>query len=188
LGLLAGAEALLPSYARAATPGGRHPQSLRPNMVDGVAVYDLTIGETPFTVAGRRTKAVTINGTVPGPLLRLREGEESIFRVRNELREDTSIHWHGLLVTPEMDGVPGLSFPGILAGTTFESRFPLTQYGTYWYHSHSGLQEQLGHYGPRVIEPEGRYPYQFDREYFVILSDWTFENPHRILARLKKQP
>src|SRR5690606_40494092 len=129
LGLLAGAEALLPGYARAATPSGRHPRSLRPKMVDGVAVYDLAIRETPFTVAGRRTNAVTINGTVPGPLLRLREGEESIVRVRNELREDTSIHWHGLLVPPEMDGVPGLSFPGILADTTFEYRFPLKQYG-----------------------------------------------------------
>lgn len=187
LGLLAGAEALLPSYARAATPGWS-PDALRPRMVDGVAVYDLTIGETSFAVAGRRTKAVTINGTVPGPLLRLREGEETILRVTNGLREDTSIHWHGLILPPEMDGVPGLSFPGILAETTFEYRFPLRQYGTYWYHSHSGLQEQLGHYGPLVVEPRDGYPYQFDRELFVVLSDWTFENPYHLLAKLKKQP
>ncbi len=187
LGLLAGAEALLHSYARAASPGGS-PQALRPRMVDGVAVYDLTIGETPFAVAGRRTKAVTTNGTVPGPLLRLREGEETILRVTNQLREDTSIHWHGLLLPPEMDGVPGLSFPGIMAGTTFEYRFPLKQYGTYWYHSHSGLQEQLGHYAPLVIQPADGYPYHFDREYVVMLADWTFEDPYRILAKLKKQP
>ena len=187
LGLLAGAEALLPSYARA-TPGGGSAQPLRPRMVDGVAVYDLMIAETPFEVAGRRTTATTINGTVPGPLLRLREGEETILRVTNRLKEDTSIHWHGILLPPEMDGVPGVSFPGILAGTTFEYRFPLKQYGSYWYHSHSGLQEQLGHYGPLVIEPADGYPYRFDREYFVVLSDWTFENPYRVLERLRKQP
>jgi CopA family copper-resistance protein len=187
LGLLAGAEALLPSYARAATTGAS-PQPLRRRVVDGVAVYDLTVGETRFDVAGRRAHAVTVNGTVPGPLIRLREGEETLLRVTNQLREDTSIHWHGLLLPPEMDGVPGLSFPGILAGRTFEYRFPLKQYGTYWYHSHSGLQEQLGHYGPLVIEPRDGYPYRFDRELFVVLSDWTFENPYSILAKLKKQP
>lgn len=187
LGLLAGAEALLPSYARTA-PNGRAAQPLQPRMIDGVAVYDLAIAETPFEIAGRRTTAVTINGTVPGPLLQLREGQETILRVSNRLKEDTSIHWHGVLLPPEMDGVPGVSFPGIVAGSTFEYRFPLKQYGSYWYHSHSGLQEQLGHYGPLVIEPQDGYPYQFDREYFVVLSDWTFENPYRVLEKLKKRP
>ncbi len=195
LGLLAGAEALLPSYARANT--GMRPASassaaqLEPRMVDGAAVYDLTIAETQFAVAGRRTTATTVNGTVPGPLLRLREGDDAIIRVTNRLKEDSSIHWHGILLPPEMDGVPGLSFPGIRPGETFEYRFPVKQHGTYWYHSHSGLQEQTGHFGPLVIDPAdgiAGYPYQFDREYVVVLSDWTFENPYNVLAKLKKQP
>ncbi len=195
LGLLAGAEALLPSYAWADSSrrpiGASSAEELRPRMVNGAAVYDLTIAETAFTVAGRRTTATTVNGTVPGPLLRLREGEDAILRVTNRLKEDTSIHWHGILLPPEMDGVPGLSFPGIRPGETFEYRFPVLQNGTYWYHSHSGLQEQLGHFGPLVVDPadgiEG-YPYKFDREYVVVLSDWTFENPYKVLSRLKKQP
>lgn len=155
--------------------------------MEGVATYDLAIGETRLTIGGRRVTATTINGTVPGPLLRLREGEQSILRVTNKLREDTSVHWHGILVPPVMDGVPGVSFPGIRPGETFEYRFPLKQYGTYWYHSHSGLQEQLGHYGPLIVEPAGGYPYKFDREYVIVLSDWTFDNPYSVLANMKKQ-
>lgn len=187
IGLVAGMDALLPTYARSGRSVSA-PLPLQPRMVDGVAVYDLTIAETPFAVAGRRATATTINGTVPGPLLQFREGEEIILRVDNRLGEDTSIHWHGVLVPPIMDGVPGVSFPGITAGSIFEYRFPLKQYGTYWYHSHSGLQEQVGHYGPLVIRPAEGYPYQFDREYFVMLSDWTFENPYRVLEKIKKQP
>ena len=189
LGLLAGAEALLPGYARAAgtsaTPGIR---ALRPRIVNGVAEYDLRIAETPVEIAGRRARATTINGTVPGPLLRLREGEDVLLRVTNRLREDTSVHWHGVIVPPEMDGVPAVSFPGIVAGQTFDYRFPLRQYGTYWYHSHSGLQEQTGHYAPLIIDPADGYPYEFDREHMIMLSDWTFENPYRVLEKLKKQP
>ncbi|HET7275876.1 MAG TPA: copper resistance system multicopper oxidase [Longimicrobiaceae bacterium] len=185
-GLAGGLETLLPAYART-QPLGRAPQALQPRMVDGAAVYDLEIAKTPIAVAGRRATATTINGTVPGPLLHLYEGQETILRVTNHLEEDTSIHWHGLLVPPQMDGVPGVSFPGILPGQTFEYHFPLHQYGTYWYHSHSGLQEQLGHYGPLIIHPAEGYPYQYDREYTVVLSDWTFENPYTVLAKLKKQ-
>ena len=188
LGLVAGAEALLPGYActaAGATPGA---QALRPQLVNGATVYDLRIGETPVEIAGRRTTATTINGTVPGPLLRLREGEEVVLRVTNQLPEDTSIHWHGVIVPPEMDGVPGVSFPGIVRGQTFEYRFPLRQYGTYWYHSHSGLQEQTGRYAPLIIDPAEGYPYQFDREHVIMLSDWTFENPYRVLEKLKIQP
>jgi len=186
LGALAGLQALLPDYARAFSRG-RGPQGLQPRMVDGLAVYDLEIANTRVEIAGRRADAITINGTVPGPLLHLYEGQEALLRVHNRLDEDTSIHWHGLILPPEMDGVPGVSFPGIPAGTTFEYRFPLRQYGTYWYHSHSGLQEQIGHYAPLIIHPAGGYPYQFDREYTIVLSDWTFENPYRVLANLKKQ-
>jgi CopA family copper-resistance protein len=187
LGLVAGAGMFLPKYAHALMAGVGHAPALKPRFVDGTAVYDLDIAERPISVAGRRANAITINGTVPGPLLEFTEGQDTLLRVKNRLDEDTSVHWHGLIVPPEMDGVPGVSFPGIHAGTTFEYRFPLKQYGTYWYHSHSGFQEQLGHYGPIIIHPAAGYPYQFDREYVVVLSDWTFENPHRVLDKLKKQ-
>lgn len=164
---------------------GLSPLAPAPN---GVRSYDLTIAETTLRIDGRTARAVTINGTVPGPVLRFREGEQAVIRVHNTLAEDTSIHWHGILLPPEMDGVPGLSFPGIRPGETFEYRFPIKQAGTYWYHSHSGLQEQLGHYGALIIEPKERVGPSYDREHVVILSDWTFENPYRVLSRLKKQP
>jgi CopA family copper-resistance protein len=158
-------------------------------VLDGTAApIDLRIGRTPLRVGGRRASAVTINGTVPGPLLRFREGGEAVIRVTDTLDEDTSIHWHGLILPMEMDGVPGVSFPGIRPGETFEYRYPLEQYGTYWYHSHSGLQEQLGHYGPLIIDPLEPEPFEYDREYIIVLSDWTFENPYKLLAKLKKQP
>lgn len=161
--------ALLPRYARASSVGATTDGETR-RTADGKDIFDLTIAETPIQIGGRRTTATTINGTVPGPLLRLREGAETILRVTNKLKQDTSIHWHGLLVPADMDGVPGVSFPGIRPGQTFEYRFPLRHYGTYWYHSHSGLQEQLGHYGPILIEPaQGRHPYRYDREYVVVL-------------------
>ena len=155
---------------------------------NGRREYDLTIAETTLRIDGRNARATTINGTVPGPVLRFREGEEAVIRVRNTLNEDTSIHWHGILLPPEMDGVPGLSFAGIRPGETFEYRFPVKQAGTYWYHSHSGLQEQLGHYGALIIEPAEPAGPSYDREHVVMLSDWTFENPYRLLSRLKKQP
>ena len=147
---------------------------------------DLRIAETRVGVAGRTAVATTINGGVPGPEIRLREGQDVLLRVHNAMDVDTSIHWHGLLVPPEMDGVPGVSFAGIHPGTTFEYRFPIRQSGTYWYHSHSGFQEQTGIYGPIVIEPREPESYDVQREYTIVLSDWTFEDPHRILANLKR--
>ena len=194
LGALAGMTALLPGWARASLPGSgpaaaglaRAP-GLEPTCRIGNRVeYDLRIARTPFEVAGERTSAITLNGTVPGPLIRLQEGEEAVLRYHNELDEDTSIHWHGLLIPNRFDGVPGINFPGVAPGETFEVRFPVRQYGTYWYHSHSGLQEQLGHYGPLVIDPAGPEPQGYDREHVVVLSDWTFEDPHDIMAHLKK--
>ena len=107
--------------------------------------------------------------------------------VNNMLDEDTSIHWHGLIVPMQMDGVPGVSFPGIKANSTFVYEFPLKQAGTYWYHSHSGLQEQLGHYGPMIIDPAGRDPIAYDREHVVVLSDWSFLHPHTIFTRMKQE-
>ena len=147
---------------------------------------DLRIAETRLGIGGRSAVATTVNGSVPGPELRLREGRDVVLRVHNALHEDTSIHWHGLLVPPDMDGVAGVSFDGIGPDTTFVYRFRVRQSGTYWYHSHSGLQEQAGVYGPIVIEPSEPEPYEAQREYTIVLSDWTFEDPHRVLANLKR--
>ena len=175
---------LLPASLRRAAPTRPLPQVL-----DGSAgPIELTIAETDLELGGRAGRAVAVNGTVPGPLLRFREGDEAVIHVTNRLDEDTSIHWHGILVPNEMDGVPGVTFPGISPGETFTYRFPIRQYGTYWYHSHSGLQEQSGHYGALLIDPAAGEPAEYDREYVVVLSDWTFENPRRVLDRLKKHP
>jgi CopA family copper-resistance protein len=147
----------------------------------------LVIGHTPIKVDGKTSHAVTINGTVPGPLLRLKEGQRVKISVTNKLNEDTSIHWHGLLVPPEMDGVPGVSFPGIRPGETFVYEFPVVQSGTYWYHSHSGLQETEGHYAPIVIEPAHTDPVESDREHVIVLADHSEMHPHLIFKRLKQQ-
>ena len=148
-------------------------------------VWDLTIGETPIVIGDRRASATGVNGTVPGPLVRLKEGQRVVLNVANQLSEDSSIHWHGLLLPTNMDGVPGLSFDGIAPGGSYRYEFDVPQNGTYWYHSHSGLQEQTGVYGPLIIDPEGPDPVDYDREFVVLLSDWTFEDPHRVLANLK---
>lgn len=182
VGLVAGLERLLPAYAFEAA--GQHPGN--GDHATSKAI-DLTVRETSLVVGGRQTSAVTVNGSVPGPLLRFREGQDVTLRVNNALREDTSIHWHGLILPADMDGVPGVSFAGIKPGETFTYRFAVKQNGTYWYHSHSGFQEQLGLFGPLIIDPAEPEPFSFDREHVVMLSDWTFENPHRLLARLKKQ-
>ena len=147
----------------------------------------MTIAETAFSVDGRTGHAVAVNGTIPAPLLRLREGQNVRITVENHLREDTSIHWHGFIVPFQMDGVPGISFPGIRPGQSFTYEFPIRQSGTYWYHSHSGLQEQVGHYGPIVIDPAGPDPVHHDREHVIVLSDWTFMHPHRLFTRLKQE-
>jgi len=147
----------------------------------------LHIAEGMFDVDGRGGHAITINGTIPGPLIRLREGQSVRLVVENSLGEDTSIHWHGLILPFQMDGVPGVSFPGIKASSTFTYEFPVRQSGTYWYHSHSGLQEQVGHYGPMVIDPAGADPVAHDREHVIVLSDWSFLHPHTIFTRLKQK-
>ena len=147
----------------------------------------LTIGHTPVTIDGKTSHAVTINGTVPGPMLRLKEGQRVRIAVTNTLDEETSIHWHGLLVPTHMDGVPGVSFPGIKPGETFVYDFPIVQSGTYWYHSHSGLQEAEGHYAPIVIEPAKADQIAFDREHVIVLADHSEMHPHLIFKRLKQQ-
>ncbi len=175
------ADALLPSWARSATPGLSRPQALSGEDIR------LTIGHSALRVDGREGHAVAVNGTVPGPLIRLTEGQNVRLHVTNNLPEETSIHWHGLLVPFQMDGVPGVSFPGIRPGDTFVYEFPIRQSGTYWYHSHSGLQEQEGHYAPIVIDPAGPDPVAYDREHVVVLSDFSFLHPHEIFKKLKQQ-
>jgi len=148
--------------------------------------YDLTIGKAAINVAGKDQTAMTINGAVPGPVLRFKEGEDLVINVTNTLGEDTSIHWHGLILPYQQDGVPGISFSGIKPGETFTYRFPAQQAGTYWYHSHSGMQEAVGMYGALVIEPKAREPFRYDREHVIVLSDWHPDNsPHKILSNLK---
>ena len=148
-------------------------------------VIDLAVGSGHRIVEGRRGPGIAVNGSVPGPLIRLREGQNIRFNVTNNLSEDTSIHWHGLLLPFQMDGVPGISFPGIKPGQTFTYDFPVRQAGTYWYHSHSGLQEQSGHYGPLIIDPAGAEPVEYDRDYILLLSDFTVLDPHFIMQRLR---
>lgn len=149
--------------------------------------FDLVVGETPVNFTGKSAVATAVNGSIPGPLLRWREGDTVTIAVANRLQERTSIHWHGIRTPSNMDGVPGLSFSGIAPGETFVYRIPVKQRGTYWYHSHSGFQEQTGHYGPLIIDPEGEDPIKYDRDYVVMLSEWTDENPERILSNLKQQ-
>jgi CopA family copper-resistance protein len=148
--------------------------------------FDLSIGKQAVNFTGAPRYATTVNGSLPAPVLRFKEGETVSLRVTNTLAEDSSIHWHGLILPPEMDGVPGLSFAGIKPGETYNYQFKVTQSGTYWYHSHSGFQEQTGLYGAIVIEPKEPPPYTYDRDYVVMLSDWTDEDPNDVYAKLKK--
>jgi CopA family copper-resistance protein len=149
--------------------------------------FDLTIEPHHANFTGRRTKAIKINGSLPGPTLKWREGETVTVAVTNHLPVMTSIHWHGVRVPAAMDGVPGLSFAGIAPGQTFFYRIPVVQNGTYWYHSHSGSQEQIGLIGALVIEPRDKDPIAYDRDYAVLLSDWTDTSPETLYSNLKKQ-
>ena len=148
-------------------------------------IIDLAVASGRRTVQGRSGHGIAVNGSVPGPLIRLREGQNVRLNVTNHLNEDTSIHWHGLLVPFQYDGVPGVSFPGIKPHKTFTYDFPIRQSGTYWYHSHSHLQEQSGHYGPLIIEPAGAEPVSYDRDYILLLSEFTPLHPHFIMSRLR---
>jgi CopA family copper-resistance protein len=149
--------------------------------------FDLTIAETSVNFTGEPRVATTVNGSMPAPTLRWREGDTVTIRVTNRLAEETSIHWHGIILPYEMDGVPGISFKGIAPGETFTYRFKVQQSGTYWYHSHSGMQEQTGLYGAIIIDPVGADPIQADSDYVVLLSDWTDEDPMTVFGKLKKQ-
>ncbi len=148
--------------------------------------FDLRIGEQRVNFTGNERIATTINGSIPAPTLHWREGDTVTLHVTNTMAETTSIHWHGILLPANMDGVPGLSFKGIPPGETYTYQFKLKQSGTYWYHSHSGFQEQTGMYGAIVVAPREPEPFSYDRDYVVMLSDWSDENPHHVFAKLKK--
>ncbi|VVM84772.1 Copper resistance protein A [Pseudomonas fluorescens] len=156
------------------------------NVLSGTE-FDLFIGETPVNITGNSRTAMTINGGIPGPQLRWREGDTVTLRVKNRLKDMTSIHWHGIILPANMDGVPGLSFHGIEPDGTYVYQFKVKQNGTYWYHSHSGFQEQVGVYGPLVIDAKEPEPFEYDRDLVVMLSDWTDENPASLMKTLKKQ-
>ncbi|WP_414156996.1 copper resistance system multicopper oxidase [Pseudomonas sp. BNK-15] len=158
----------------------------QPNVLTGTD-FDLYIGELPVNITGAARTAMAINGSLPGPILRWREGDTVTLRVRNRLKQDTSIHWHGIILPANMDGVPGLSFHGIAPDGMYEYRFKVHQNGTYWYHSHSGLQEQVGVYGALVIDAKDPEPFTYDRDYVVMLSDWTDADPAQVMSTLKKQ-
>jgi CopA family copper-resistance protein len=182
---LIGLSAAVPAWAR----GGDMQGGLIRQGFDEVsgANINLAIGDGMRVVQGRRGHTVAVNGSVPGPLVRLKEGQAVKLNVTNNLDEDSSIHWHGLLVPFQYDGVPGVSFPGIKPGQTFTYDMPaLRQSGTYWWHSHSGLQEQAGHYGPIIVDPAGPDAVSADRDYVLLLSEFTPMHPHTIMAKLKK--
>ena len=149
--------------------------------------FELALDALPVNFTGRHTVATGVNGSSPGPTLRWREGDTITIAVTNRLKEPSSIHWHGMRIPTEMDGVPGLSYRGVAPGETFVYRFPVLQSGTYSYHSHAQLQEQTGLLGSIVIEPRDPYPVEFDREYVVLLSDWTGANPESIFSNLKQE-
>ncbi|MGO4549796.1 copper resistance system multicopper oxidase [Lysobacter sp. 2RAF19] len=167
--------------------------ALRQGVLSGTQ-FDLSIGESPVNFTGRVRAAVTVNGSLPAPLLRWKEGTTVHLRVRNALPpgsihgDRTSIHWHGIVLPANMDGVPGISFDGIGRGEAYDYRFDVRQGGTYWYHSHSGYQEQAGLYGPLIIDPLAPEPFGWDREHVVMLTDWTDLDPSALFSRLKKMP
>lgn len=185
-GAVAGLGLLRSSNAWAVGRSAAVAGSFHPHVLSGTD-FALNIGESPVNYTGVARVATTVNGGIPGPVLRWKEGTTVTLRVTNRLSVPTSIHWHGILLPFQMDGVPGISFDGIAPGETFVYRFPVRQSGTYWYHSHSGFQEQVGLYGPIVIEPAGPERYPSDRDYVVMLNDWTDDDPNHIFATLKRQ-
>ena len=186
-GLASGGAALGFGLARMPASAGTPARRGGAAQMAGTA-FALSIGAMPVDITGRRRPAITVNDSLPAPTLRWREGDTVTVRVSNRLRDMTSIHWHGILLPSNMDGVPGLSFNGIGPGETFQYRFQLKQSGTYWYHSHSLFQEQAGLYGALIVDPRDPPPYHHDREHVVLLSDWTDLDPAALYRRMKKMP
>lgn len=186
-GLAAGGVlASLPSFLGAALAAVGQGSAAAAPVLSGESI-DLVVAETAVNFTGTPRMATTINGSIPAPTLRLREGDTVTIRVTNRLPVATSIHWHGIILPYQMDGVPGISFAGIAPGETFTYRFRLEQSGTYWYHSHSGMQEITGMYGSIIIEPRDGERIRADRDFVVQLSDWTDQDPMQVFAKLKTQ-
>ncbi|MDN3446082.1 copper resistance system multicopper oxidase [Psychrobacter sp. APC 3281] len=183
----------LPSIANSALGKGQQNVAVNSDKSDHIVPiltgneFDLYVSNKPVTVNGKSSMATLINDSLPAPTLKMREGDTVTIRVHNQMNESTSIHWHGLLVPFEMDGVPGISFDGIPANSTFTYKFKLKQSGTYWYHSHSGFQEQTGMLGAIVIEPKGRERHPVEEDHVIVLSDWTHRDPHNLLKLLKQR-
>jgi len=183
----------LPSIANSALGKGQQNVAVNSDKSDHIVPiltgneFDLYVSKKLVTVNGKSSMATLINDSLPAPTLKMREGETVTIRVHNQMNESTSIHWHGLLVPFEMDGVPGISFDGIPANSTFTYTFKLKQSGTYWYHSHSGFQEQTGMLGAIVIEPKGRERHPVAEDHVIVLSDWTHRDPHNLLKLLKQR-
>jgi CopA family copper-resistance protein len=177
----------LPACAKTTTASGAVDEYGIGN-IPAKSLYNFNIDYAPFTLNGRTGRATAVNGTVPAPLVRLREGDTVRLNVTNSMMDTkhSSIHWHGLIVPNRMDGVPGINFDGIQPGETYEYEFDVRQAGTYWYHSHSRFQEQTGTYGPIVIDPKEPEPFSYDRDYIVQLSDWSFTDPETIFANIKR--
>lgn len=152
-------------------------------------LYNLNMDYAPYKVHGKLGRATAIDGTVPGPLIKFKEGERVKLNVTNSMMDtkNSSIHWHGIILPFPMDGVPGVNFAGIKPGETFEYEYDVMQAGTYWYHSHSAFQEQTGAYGPLIIEPKTSEPFSYDRDYVIVLSDWSFTNPETIFRNITLQ-
>lgn len=173
---------VVPAALGAGEASSRNPSQLSGNQ------FDLSLDYLPVNFTGERRLATAVNGSVPAPTLVWQEGDTVTLNVRNNLAVDSSIHWHGIILPTSMDGVPGMSFMGIKPGETFSYQFDVTQSGTYWYHSHSGFQEQTGLYGAIVVKPKHREPDHFDREHVVMLSDWSDQRPEDIYKTLKQMP
>lgn len=167
-------------------PSAAYPASNHQSVLQGTN-FDLTVGKSLVNFTGKERDAITVNGLIPGPTLRMKEGTTVTIKVKNSLDEPTSIHWHGLLLPFDMDGVPGISFPGIEPGETFVYQFKVQQSGTYWYHSHTKFQEQTGLFGSIIIDPAGRDPIRSDRDYVLMLNDWTDKDPEWVFRRLKQE-
>ena len=167
------------SAAESVTPGAQIP------VLRGTD-FNLTIASQQVNFTGKTRIATAVNGHVPGPVLRWREGDRVSLKVTNYLAESSSIHWHGIILPNSMDGVPGINFAGIEPGESYHYQFDVRQSGTYWYHSHSGFQEQTGLYGPIIIDPLEPEPFTYDREHVIMLSDWSDEDPNTLYAHLKK--
>lgn len=176
---------LFPAWAKSGSHG-LHSLAGQPGVLSGDNI-ELSVGQSAFKIGKKTGHAYTVNGTLPAPLIRLREGQNVKLVVRNTLSEDTSVHWHGMLLPFHMDGVPGVSFPGIGPGESFTYEFPMKQHGTYWYHSHSHMQEAMGMYGALIVDPAGKDPISYDREHVLVLSDWSFAHAHTNFKKQKQK-